>query len=147
MWHKITLALEKKKGGQKVVEKVAKNVPERSKQHYERTWKEFETFTGKVGDEEPTEEDYLKFFNYLAEVRKCKWSSLYAYFSRLNTGHQTRHGVFELCLSLSSNQNIYATNVGEKFRYLNQTNLGLGLMHIFLKNNPKSFPCLSSNAM
>ena len=88
-----------KLGGYEVTEKLAKNVPEKSKRHYERTWKEFETFRGKVGDEEPTEEDYLKFFNYLAEVRKFKSTSLYGYFSRLNNGHQTRHVMFELGLS------------------------------------------------
>ena len=78
----------------KVVEKVgkAKSVPEKSKLSYERVWREFETFTGKVGDDEPTEEDYVKFFSYLAEVRKYKFSSLYSYFVRLNTCHQTRYG-------------------------------------------------------
>ena len=96
MWPKIALMCEEKKGAHEVIEKVAKNVPEKSRLIYERAWREFEAFTGKVGNEEPTEEDYLKFFNYLAEVRKCKWSSLFSYFSRLNTGHQTRHGVFEL---------------------------------------------------
>ena len=92
MWPKITLMYEEKKGAQKVVEKVAKNVPEKSKLSYERKWREFATFTGKASDEEPTEDDYLRFFHYLGEVRKCKWSSLDAYFSRLNTGHQTRYG-------------------------------------------------------
>ena len=92
VWPKITLMCEKKKGAQKIIQKVAKSVPEKNKRLYERNWKEFETFTGKYGNEEPTEEDYLKFFNYLGEVRKCKWSSLYAYFSRLNTGHQMRYG-------------------------------------------------------
>ena len=94
---------EKKTNGvQKVhvIQKVAKSAPEKSKHKYDKTWKEFETFIGKVGDVEPTEEDYLKFFNYLAEVRKFKSTSLNAYYSRLNTGHQTRHGVFELSLRL-----------------------------------------------
>ena len=95
VWPKITMMCEEKKGVKKAV---AKNVPEKSRQDYERTWKAFATFTEKGGDEEPTEDDYLRFFNYLAEVKKCKWSTLDAYFSRLNTGHQTRHGMFELSL-------------------------------------------------
>ena len=94
VWPKITFMFEEMKGAKKVVEKVgkAKSVPEKSKLSYERVWREFETFTGKVGDDEPTEEDYVKFFSYLAEVRKYKFSSLYSYFVRLNTCHQTRYG-------------------------------------------------------
>ena len=44
------------------------------------------------GGGEPTEEEYLKFFTYLCEVKQVKATTLYSKFAMLNNGHQIRYG-------------------------------------------------------
>ena len=103
LWAKIAEMLDKKNRKLSKAEMVAKSTPEnpKTKEAYERIWRIFLHFTSqgklvfreklsldKSGSEEPTEEEYLKFFTYLCVVKQVKASTLYGKFAMLNNGHQ-----------------------------------------------------------
>ena len=91
IWTKIKQMLENNIAPELAIsDKVATCPPEKSKKVYESMWKEFLAFLGK--DDEPTEDDYLKFFNYLAEEKHLQSSSLWSARSRLMTGHEIHYG-------------------------------------------------------
>ena len=56
---------------------------------YENTWKGFTSFANT--SEEPTKEDYVKYFRHLREAKNHKASSLWGMCSRLKSSHKSKY--------------------------------------------------------
>ncbi len=67
-------------------------LPSKSISLYLKEWKDFTSKIGLNQQTIPSEEDYLRYFNYLRTERKLKGSSLWSIYSRLNAVHQRRFG-------------------------------------------------------
>ena len=79
-WDKISQMLEKKNATDIMAEKVAKV----------NTWKDFLAFIDT--SEEPNEDDYLRYFDYLWEVKNQKSSNLWSTFQQLSDHHRQEFG-------------------------------------------------------
>ena len=64
--------------------------PIKSSKSYDNQWDDFINFCGI--SEEPNEEDFIKYFHHLGEVRKYASSSLWSKYSMINHKYQTLHG-------------------------------------------------------
>ena len=62
-------------------------MPSKSKDDYEKAWKQFILFTEKEG-EKPTESDYIQYFDFLHNVKNYAASTLWKTYSMLNYMHQ-----------------------------------------------------------
>ena len=68
-------------------------VSEQTANTYENTWKEFVTFSKLTNaEDEPTKEDYLKYFHFLSEEKKLKGTTLGVLSSRLKNCHIRKFG-------------------------------------------------------
>ena len=60
--------------------------PTKSGRAYQKAWDEFEEFRSGTG--EATEDDFIRYMNYLREAKKYQSSTLWSSFSRLNNCYQ-----------------------------------------------------------
>ena len=77
--------------------KIAPGLSQQSIRSYEFTWKDFQAFINLPENrgssdhqDEPSEGDYIKYFNFLYEIKRLKTSTLWSVHSRLNYNHQKR---------------------------------------------------------
>ena len=69
------------------------SLPPHSKENYLKAWTEFMNFTETNG-EQPTEADYLQYFDYLHRPPKnFKASSLWSIYSKLNSVSQMKYRI------------------------------------------------------
>ena len=107
LWPIIAEMCDDKKKTKVQVEDVNKSAPEKTRKKYEREWELFKDFINKgrientdnphvsqdeKSEDEPTEEDYLKYINYLGEEKHSKSSTLWNKWYFLNNGHQRHYG-------------------------------------------------------
>ena len=72
---------------------MADQAPSNSRAVYERAWVLFGEFLERdVNQGEPTEEEYIRYFDYLRKAKNYKSSSLWAIHSRVKNNHQRRYG-------------------------------------------------------
>ena len=79
-WKKISQMLGEKNATEVMAEKVAKV----------KTWKDFLAFIDT--SEEPKQDDYLRYFDYLWEVKNQKSSNLWSTFQQLSDHHKQEYG-------------------------------------------------------
>ena len=64
--------------------------PLKSAQEYKLAWEKFEEF--RKSTDEPQEQDYLQYFNYLHDGKNFKSSTLWKTYGMLNSQHQRKYG-------------------------------------------------------
>ena len=64
--------------------------PQKTSHLYDIAWEKFQEFLGNT--DQPGEDDYLKYFNYLHEAREFKSSTLWNTYAKLNSVHQRKYG-------------------------------------------------------
>ena len=70
---------------------MAKAGPAKSLNAYEKSWLNMGKFLKKdLGVYEPSEDDYIRYINFMRVAKKFKWSSIWSIFSRLKNCHQRR---------------------------------------------------------
>ena len=65
--------------------------PLKSAYRYDQEWHKFEEFRG--NSDEPGEEEYLQYFDYMHESKKFKASTLWKMYGILNSNHQRKYGL------------------------------------------------------
>ena len=68
------------------------SIPEKSVEQYKKSWQRFLSHMKINNETIPSEEDYLRYLDYLRRERKLKGSTLWTIYSHLNGVHQRRFG-------------------------------------------------------